>query len=131
MKKYLVFLGLFLVAAVPMLWADPVSHENEIVLMEVMSPGIIEGDDPFGSPTQRETTPPYPADFRATITGRTLAVTVDNFNSTLLIVRNAAGAVVVNRPFSSLTSEQLPVAGAYSLELQNAGMTLVGQFTAQ
>ena len=122
------FLSLTLLT-VPVVSTFASDEEIEIELLEVS--GFIPGDNPLDDEQQDGSTPPRPTDFRATITGRTLAVTVDNPNSTQVIVRNAAGAVVLNRSFYNFTSEQLPQIGAYSLELQNAGMTLVGQFNAQ
>ena len=128
MKQILSFvLALFL--AVPVLFADPV--EVEIQLIEIGGFGLIGGDDPWGNPDDYPTTPPRPTDFHATITGNALTVTVDNTNSTNLIVRNASGNVVVNSQFVSLTSEFLSTSGNYSLEIHNGGLTLVGQFVVQ
>ena len=128
MKKFL-SLALALFLAVPVLFADPV--EVEIQLIEVGGSGLIGGNDPFGNPAQEGDVPPRPTDFCATITGNTLAVTVLNTNSTNLIVRNASGNVVVNSQFVGLSTELLSNSGNYSLEIQNGGMTLVGAFSVQ
>lgn len=131
MKKKLLFCCLLLTFV-----ATPYSvraEETEVViqLFEIGGSGLIGGDDPCGNPTQEGDVPPIPTQFHATITGNALEVTVDNTNSTNLIVRNASGNVVVNSQFVSLTSELLSASGNYSLEIHNGGLTLVGAFSVQ
>jgi len=131
MKKFkLLALALGLIIAMPMfLTAD--EEEVEIQLYEVMGAGMLPGDDPLDDPGHIGSNPTDPTQFRATITGRTLAVNVDNANNTQVIVRNATGNVVLNRQFVGFTSEQLSASGAHSIEIHNGGLTLVGNFHAQ
>lgn len=125
--KFLV-LALGLILAMPMfLTAD--EEEVEIQLVEVM--GTLPGDDPFDGSGTIGDNPTTPTQFRATIAGRTLAVTSDNANATQVIVRNASGNVVVNTQFYGFTSQQLAASGAHSIEIHNGGLTLVGNFQAQ
>ena len=127
-KKKLLALALGLILAMPMfLTAD--DGEVEIQLFEVI--GSLPGDDPFDSSGTIGGNPTTPTQFRATITGRTLAVNVDNANNTQVIVRNASGTVVLNSQFYGFTAEQLAATGAHTIEIRNGGLTLVGNFQAQ
>lgn len=128
MKKQFLWLcvSLFLLA-VPVTQAYATDEEVEIELLEVS--GFLPGDDPFGNPEQEGNTPPDPNQFRATITGTNLAVTVTNTHAINMTVRNASGSTVVSRQFVGGTMEQLP-AGAYSLELNSGSLTLIGAFVA-
>lgn len=129
-KTFSLLLCIVIAATFSFILADPV--EVEIQLIEVSGVGFIEGDSPFDDPgAGGPVIPPRPNDFHATITGNALEVTVDNTNSTNLIVRNASGNVVVNSQFVSLTSEFLSTSGNYSLEIHNGGLTLIGQFVVQ
>lgn len=126
-KKILwLFVSLFLLA-VPSVQTIASDDEVEIELFEVS--GFIPGDDPFSNPEQEGNVPPQPNDFRATITGGTLAIT-SGTHSAQVIVRNSSGAQVLNRQFVGGTMEQLS-AGSYSLEIQSGSLTLVGMFDAQ
>ena len=128
-KKFFV-LALSLVLALPFVMVAD-DHEEVIELTVVGSAGLNNGgDDPFGNPEQEGTHPTQPTDFYATITGRTLAVSVANSNNTQVIVRNGAGNVVVNTQFVGFTSTQLAASGAHSIEIHNGGLTLVGNFQA-
>ena len=130
MTKKIFTLALGLILAMPfVLFAE--EQEVEIELIEVVGISVLPGDNPLDDPGHAGTNPTQPTDFRATITGRTLAVTSDNANATQVIVRNAAGNVVVNTQFYGYTSHQLNASGAHSIEIHNGGMTLVGQFQAQ
>ena len=131
MKNKMFTVVLAIALAIPMLFADNTETEVEIQLFEVVDAGFIGGDDPLGNPNKEGTLPPRPTDFRATISGRTLSITADNANTTHVIVRNSTGNIVVNRQFFDFTTEQLTTSGAYSIEIQAEGITLVGQFNAQ
>lgn len=131
MKNKMFTMVLAIVLAMPMLFADNTETEVEIQLIEVVDAGFIGGDDPLGNPNQGSNRPTQPTDFRATISGRTLSITADNANTTHVIVRNSTGNIVVNRQFFGFTTEQLTNSGAYSIEIQAEGITLVGQFNAQ
>ena len=120
--------SLFLLA-VPVTQAYATDEEVEIELLEVS--GFLPGDNPLDDPIHGGggATPPQPTDFRATITGSNLAVTVTNTHAVNMTVRNASGNTVVSRQFVGGTMEQLP-SGAYSLELNSGSLTLVGAFVA-
>ena len=127
-KKYLwLFVGLFLLA-VPAVQTSAFDDEVEIELMEVS--GFLPGDNPLDDEEQAPPTPVHPNDFRATIAGRTLAIT-SGVNSAQVIVRDGSGSTVLNTQFIGGTVEQLPLAGLYSLEIQSGSLTLVGAFEAQ
>jgi hypothetical protein len=120
-------LGLFLLA-VPAVQTSAFDDEVEIELFEVS--GFLPGDNPLGNPEQEGSNPPRPVDFRATIAGRTLAIT-SGVHSAQVIVRDGSGSTVLNTQFVGGTVEQLPLAGLYSLEIQSGSLTLVGAFVAQ
>lgn len=129
-KTKILALALGLILAMPfVLFAE--EQEVEIELIEVVGAGTLPGDNPLDNPIHSGGDPTHPNQFHATITGRTLAVTADNANATQVIVRNAAGNVVVNTQFYGYTSQQLNASGAHSIEIHNGGMTLVGNFQAQ
>ena len=130
MTKKILALALGLILAMP-LFVTADEPEVEIQLIEVVDAGMLPGDNPLDSPVEGGTTPPHPNQFYATIAGRLLAVNVDNTNATQVIVRNAAGNVVVNTQFYGYTAQQLNASGAHTIEIHNGGMTLVGNFQAQ
>ena len=130
MTKKILALALGLILAMPfVLFAE--EQEVEIELIEVVGAGFIPGDNPLDGPGQSGVDPTDPSQFYATITGRLLAVNVNNSNNTQVIVRNSAGNVVVNTQFVGNTAQQLNASGAHTIEIHNGGMTLVGQFQAQ
>ena len=129
-KTKILALALGLILAMPFtLFAEV--QEVEIELIEVVGAGLLPGDDPFDGNGESGNNPTHPNQFTATITGRLLAVNVTNSNNTQVIVRNAAGNVVVNTQFIGYTAQQLNASGAHSIEIHNGGLTLVGNFQAQ
>ena len=127
-KKYLwLFVGLFLLA-VPAVQTSAFDDEVEIELMEVS--GFLPGDNPLDDEEQSPPTPVHPNDFRATIAGRTLAIT-SGVHSAQVIVRDGSGSTVLNTQFVGGTVELLSNSGAYSLEIHSGSLTLVGAFVAQ
>jgi hypothetical protein len=120
-------LGLFLLA-VPAVQTSAFDDEVEIELLEVS--GFLPGDNPFDNPINGSDDPPRPLDFRATIAGRTLAIT-SGVHSAQVIVRDGSGSTVLNTQFVGGTVEQLSNSGAYSLEIHSGSLTLVGAFVAQ
>ena len=121
------FVSLFLLA-VPSVQTFASDDEVEITLLEVS--GVLSGDEPLDDPLQEGDTPPQPNDFRATITGSTLAVS-SGTHATRVLVRNNSNMQVLDRQFVGGTIEQLPAAGNYSLEIQSGSLTLVGVFEAE
>ncbi len=122
-------LGLLLLA-VPVVQTSAFDDEVEIELFEVS--GFLPGDNPLDDPIHGGggSTPPQPNDFRATIAGRTLAIT-SGVHSAQVIVRDGSGSAVLNTQFVGSTVEQLSNSGAYSLEIHSGSLTLVGAFVAQ
>ena len=120
-------LGLFLLA-VPAVQTSAFDDEVEIELLEVS--GFLPGDNPFDNPINGSDDPPRPLDFRATIAGRTLAIT-SGVHSAQVIVRDGSGSTVLNTQFVGGTVEQLSNSGTYSLEIHSGSLTLVGAFVAQ
>lgn len=118
--------SLFLLA-VPVVQTSAFDDEVEIELIEIS--GFIPGDLPSGNPHDYGTDPDQPNQFRATIAGSNLTVTVTNTNPVQMTVRNSGGNTVVNRQFVGGAMEQLP-AGTYSIELNSGSLTLVGAFVA-
>ena len=123
------FVSLFLLTA-PVVQLSVFADEVEIELFEVS--GFLPGDNPLDDPIHGGggDTPPQPTDFRATITGSTLAIT-SGTHSAQLIVRNSAGTQVLNRQLVGGTVEQIASPGSYSLEIQSGSLTLVGFFEAE
>ena len=122
----LFFVSLFLLVVPAMqIFAD--DNEVEIELLEIS--GFLIGDEPLDSPITGSDTPPQPTEFRATIAGRTLAIT-SGTHSAQVIVRDGSGSTVLNRQFVGGTIEQIPTSGNYSLEIQSGSLTLVGAFVA-
>lgn len=126
-KLFWLFVSLFLLA-VPAVQISAADNEVEIELMEVS--GFLPGDNPLDNPEQEGNNPPQPNDFRATIAGRTLAIT-SGTHSAQVIVRDELGTPVLNRQFVGGTMEQLSTSGNYSLEINSGSLTLVGLFEAQ
>ena len=125
-RKFLWLIVSLLLLAVPAVQTSAFDDEVEIELFEVA--GVLPGDSPLDDAGQSGYEPTQPTDFQATIAGRTLAVT-SGIHSGRLIVRNSAGAQVLDRQFAGGTVEQLST-GSYSLEIQSGSLTLVGQFSA-
>lgn len=131
MKNQLLALALGVLLAVPCVLP---ATEVEIQLIEVISMGIIPGDDPLDGPTQSPNIPPTPNDFRATINGNTLSVsklsqTIPVANAR--VVKATTGSIVLNRQFTSSVEEQISDNGVYILRVETEGGALVGQFMVQ
>ena len=127
-RKFLWLIVSLLLLAVPAVQTSAFDDEVEIELFEVVNASFLPGDNPLDDPSGEGLEPPQPTSFHATITGQTLAVT-SGIYSARLIVRNSAGAQVLDRQFAGGTVEQLST-GSYSLEIQSGSLTLVGQFSA-
>ena len=114
MTKKLLALALGLILVMPFtLFAE--EQEVEIELIEVVGSGLLPGDDPLDGNGEIGTNPTDPSQFYASITGRLLAVNVSNTNNTQVIVRNAAGNVVLNTQFYGYTAQQLNASGAIQI----------------
>jgi len=129
-KNFLWLFVSFFLLTIPTLQSSAMADEVEIELMEVS--GFLPGDNPLDGPDQGGggNTPPHPLDFRATIDGCTLEIT-SGTHSAQVIVRNSAGAQVLNRQFVGGTVEQIASPGSYNLEIQSGSLRLVGMFDAE
>ena len=126
-KLFWLFVSLFLLA-VPAVQISAADNEVEIELMEVS--GFLPGDNPLDNPEQEGNNPPQPGNFRATITGSTLAIT-SGTHGARVIVRNSSNMQILDRQFVGGTIEQLPATGNYSLEIHSGSLMLVGVFEAE
>ncbi|MBQ9296910.1 MAG: hypothetical protein IJ204_06890 [Paludibacteraceae bacterium] len=107
------------------------AEEMEIPLMEISQMGNLPSDTPLDGPDISNPTPTRPNDFRATVDGRTLSVSIEEPAITGAQLRvYKQGGLVVNRFFSSATAELL-TAGSYSLEIETDGGLLVGTFDVE
>ena len=105
--------------------------EVVIQLVEAIPMEALLGDNPLDNPEQTDPTPTRPNNFRATVDGRTLSVSIEEPAITGAQLRvYKQGGLVVNRFFSSATAELL-TAGSYSLEIETDGGLLVGNFDVE
>lgn len=131
MKVKIITLVLSILFAMP---AVLLAEETEIQLTEVISMGIIPGNDPLDDPDQYPDTPPRPTDFRATINGNSLTILKQEEaipSAQAVVVNAATGSVVVNEQFTNSLSRPITNAGVYVLRIETAGGDLVGQFIVE
>ncbi|MBR1878413.1 MAG: hypothetical protein IJ814_05325 [Paludibacteraceae bacterium] len=130
MKKIFIALVLGALIAFPRALG---AEEVEIQLVEMAGVGLIEGDNPFDGPSQSGHAPTRPNDFRATIDGNILNITIEepSITDAQLLRVYKQSTIVVDHSFSFGTTEILPSPGAYTLEIQTAGGMLVGNFNGQ
>lgn len=131
MKRNIIALVLGVLLALPcMLRAE----EVEIQLFEVIGMSVLPGDNPLDDPEQSHKDPPRPTDFRATIDGNSLSVTIEDPaipSANLRVTRQSTHAMVVNQSFSTAAYEQMPAADAYVIEIETPGGALIGYFNVQ
>ncbi len=128
MKKVFIALALGTLLTMPCVLR---AEEFVIQLFEVVSMIPLPGDNPLDDPSQSGQNPPSPTDFRATINGNALSVTIlnEDIPSAQAIVVNAStGNIVVNSNFTESLQQQIPNAGVYVLNIQTANGALTGQF---
>lgn len=131
MRKFFFFVACSLLMTWPsVIFADG-GNTVEIILVEMGGSGMIGGDLPLDNPGEMGYGQTDPNQFRATITGRTLAVMVENSNQVNARVVNGMGNLVMNRQFVGSLSEQINTTGAHVLQLQCGNLTLVGHFIVQ
>lgn len=110
------------------------AEEVEILLMEVVGMGTINGDNPLDSPDKEGETPTRPTDFHATINGNQLSIVKQETaiqSAQAMVVNVSTGNMVLNRLFTHSLSEQITTAGIYALRISTATGDLVGQFIVQ
>ncbi len=110
------------------------ASETEILLVEVVEMGTIEGDIPLDGPEQSGNNPTRPRDFRATIDGTTLTVSKQEAmipSAQAVVVNASTGAVVANQEFTTSFTDNITFSGIYVLRIHTAGGDLVGQFIVQ
>lgn len=131
MKKNIFILTLAVLLLSPTIL---LAEEIEIQLTEVISMGIIPGNDPLDDPDQYPDTPPRPTDFRATINGNSLTILKQEEaipSAQAVVVNAATGGVVVNEQFTNSLSRPITNAGVYVLRIATANGELVGQFIVE
>ncbi len=110
------------------------AEEVEILLMEVVGMGTINGDNPLDSPDKEGETPTRPTDFHATINGNQLSIVKQEAaiqSAQATVVKVSTGNMVLNRLFTHSLSEQITTTGIYALRISTATGDLVGQFIVQ
>ena len=110
------------------------AEEVEIQLFEIIGLTPLPGDNPLDDPEKGDTTPPRPTNFRATIDGSTLVVSIEEPSipsANLRVTRQGTNALVVNHSFSDATIEQMPAADSYVIEIETAGGSLIGYFDVE
>ncbi len=110
------------------------AEEVEILLSEVIGMSVLPGDNPLDDPDQNPDVPTRPTDFRATIDGSTLVVSIEEPSipsANLRVTRVGTNALVVNHSFSDETVEQMPAADSYVIEIETAGGSLIGYFDVE
>lgn len=131
MKKNIFILTLAVLLLSPTIL---LAEEIEIQLTEVISMGIIPGNDPLDDPDQYPDTPPRPNDFRATINVNSLTILKQDEaipSAQAVVVNASTGSVVVNEQFTNSLSRPIANAGVYVLRIETAGGALTGQFVVQ
>ena len=131
MKKNIFILTLAVLLLSPTIL---LAEEIEIQLTEVISMGIIPGNDPLDDPDQYPDTPPRPTDFRATINGNSLTILKQEEaipSAQAVVVNAATGGVVVNEQFTNSLSRPIANAGVYVLRIATANGELTGQFRVE
>ena len=126
----------FLVCAFSLLFALPLfvhAEEVEIPLMVVLEMESIGGVGPMDN-SEKETTPPRPTDFRASINGNSLVIEKQDEaipSAQATVVNASTGNVVLNQPFTDSLQEQVASAGVYVLRIETAGGALTGRFIVE
>ena len=128
--------NIFALALVALLTLPCMLRADEVVipLQEVIGITQLPGDNPLDDPYQSPNNPPRPRDFRATINGNTLAVSIEEPtipSAEATVVNASTGGIVLNQQFSSTLSEQIATPGVYVLHIETDGGALVGQFVVQ
>ena len=109
------------------------AEEVEIPLMVVLEMESIGGVGPMDN-SEKETTPPRPTDFRASINGNSLVIEKQDEaipSAQATVVNASTGNVVLNQPFTESLQEQVASAGVYVLRIETAGGALTGRFIVE
>ena len=107
------------------------AEEVEIQLFEVIGMNVMPGDNPLDDPIQNPGVPPRPTDFRASIDGNVLSVSIENTAipmANLRVTRQSTHATIVNHSFNSAALEQMPAVDSYVIEIETEGGALIGYF---
>ena len=103
----------------------------EIQLFEAIGMNVMPGDNPLDDPIQNPGVPPRPTDFRASIDGNVLSVSIENTAipmANLRVTRQSTHATIVNHSFNSAALEQMPAVDSYVIEIETEGGALIGYF---
>ncbi|MBR6116064.1 MAG: hypothetical protein IKP93_01145 [Paludibacteraceae bacterium] len=110
------------------------AEEVEIQLFEVIGMISLPGDNPLDDSNQSSSDPPRPTDFRASIDGNVLSVSIENTAipmANLRVTRQSTHATIVNHSFNSAALEQMPAVDSYVIEIETEGGALIGYFEVQ
>lgn len=131
MKRKILVLALSLLFMVPCILH---AEEVEIQLFEVIGMSVLPGDNPMDDPIQSGTEPPRPTNFRATIDGHFLSVSIRDYSvpsARLRVTKQSNNNIVVNETFSDTIETWVAPTDSYSIEIETDGGSLVGQFVVQ
>lgn len=125
-----------LLYAFSLLFALPLfvhAEKVEIPLRVVLEMESIGGVGPMDN-SEKETDPPTPTDFRASINGNSLVIEKQDEaipSAQATVVNASTGNVVLNQPFTDSLQEQVASAGVYVLRIETAGGALTGRFIVE
>ena len=125
-----------LLCAFSLLFALPLfvrAEEVEIPLMVVLEMESIGGVGPMDN-SEKETAPPRPNGFRASINGNSLVIEKQDEaipSAQATVVNASTGNVVLNQPFTESLQEQVASAGVYVLRIETPGGALTGRFIVE
>ena len=125
-----------LLCAFSLLFALPLfvrAEEVEIPLMVVLEMESIGGVGPMDN-SEKETAPPRPNGFRASINGNSLVIEKQDEaipSAQATVVNASTGNVVLNQQFTESLQEQVASAGVYVLRIETAGGALTGRFIVE
>ena len=125
-----------LLCAFSLLFALPLfvrAEEVEIPLMVVLEMESIGGVGPMDN-SEKETAPPRPNGFRASINGNSLVIEKQDEaipSAQATVVNASTGNVVLNQQFTESLQEQVASAGVYVLRIETPGGALTGRFIVE
>lgn len=110
------------------------AEEVEIRLFVVLEMGSIDGLDPLDDSDPIGETPTTPTSFRASINGNQLDVSIEDTSissAVMRVMRHSTNTTIIEQTIYDETTEYIPESGVYTLEIETAGGTLVGQFNVR
>jgi hypothetical protein len=96
--------------------------------------GSIDGLDPLDDSEKPPIYPIHPTSFRASINGNQLDVSIEDASissAVMRVMRHSTNTTIIEQTIYDETTEYIPESGVYTLEIETAGGTLVGQFNVR